>query len=210
MSQMSVNMEICDGMNWVERAIKKGLDTIFALLGLIVLSPVFLLVYFLLKRQGDGPVLFRQERIGYKGKPFYILKFRTMRVDSEKDGKPCLAKKGDDRLTPVGRFLREHHLDELPQLWNVFCGDMAFIGPRPERKFYIDQIMEHDPRYRFLYQIRPGVTSYATLYNGYTDTIEKMLRRLRYDLFYLQHRSWWFDFKILIKTFICIVFGKKF
>ena len=87
---------------------------------------------------------------------------------------------------------------------------MFFIGPRPERKFYIDKIMERDPRYRFLYQIRPGVTSYATLYNGYTDTIEKMLRRLRYDLFYLQHRSWWLDFKILIKTFINIVFGKKF
>ena len=113
-------------------------------------------------------------------------------------------------MTKIGKFLREHHLDELPQLWNVLCGDMSFIGPRPERKFYIDKIMERDPRYRFLYQIRPGVTSYATLYNGYTDTIEKMLRRLRYDLFYLQHRSWWLDFKILIKTFINIVFGKKF
>ena len=87
---------------------------------------------------------------------------------------------------------------------------LAFIGPRPERKFYIDQIMERDPRYRFLYQIRPGVTSYATLYNGYTDTLEKMLRRLRYDLFYLEHRSWWFDFKILVKTFLNIAFGKKF
>ena len=133
-----------------------------------------------------------------------------MRIDSEKDGKPCLAKKGDERLTPVGKFLREHHLDELPQLWNVFCGQMAFIGPRPERKYFIDQIMEHDARYVFLYQIRPGVTSYATLYNGYTDTMDKMLRRLRYDLFYLQHRSWWFDFKILVKTFINICFGKKF
>ena len=116
----------------------------------------------------------------------------------------------DVRLTKIGRFLREHHLDELPQLWNVFCGDMAFIGPRPERKFYIDQIIKHDPRYQFLYQIRPGVTSYATLYNGYTDTMDKMLRRLRYDLFYLQHRSWWFDFKILVNTFINICFGKKF
>ena len=113
-------------------------------------------------------------------------------------------------MTKVGKFLREHHLDELPQLWNVFCGHMAFIGPRPERKYFIDQIMEHDARYVFLYQIRPGVTSYATLYNGYTDTMDKMLRRLRYDLFYLQHRSWWFDFKILVKTFINICFGKKF
>lgn len=101
-------------------------------------------------------------------------------------------------------------LDELPQLWNVFIGDMAFIGPRSERKFYIDRIMEQDSRYRFLYQIRPGVTSYATLYNGYTDTMEKMLRRLRYDLFYLEHRSLLFDFKILVKTFLNIAFGKKF
>ena len=124
---------------------------------------------------------------------------------------PALYRGGKDkRLTKVGKFLREHHLDELPQLWNVFCGQMAFIGPRPERKYFIDQIMEHDARYVFLYQIRPGVTSYATLYNGYTDTMDKMLRRLRYGLFYLQHRSWWFDFKILVKTFINICFGKKF
>ena len=116
----------------------------------------------------------------------------------------------DPRMTRVGKFLRVHHLDELPQLWNVFVGDMSFIGPRPERKFYIDQIMERDPRYRYLYQIRPGVTSYATLYNGYTDTVDKMLRRLRYDLFYLEHRSWLFDFKILVKTFLNIAFGKKF
>ena len=119
------------------------------------------------------------------------------------EGKDC-------RLTKIGSFLRLHHLDELPQLWNVFKGDMAFIGPRPERKFYIDQIMERDPRYELLYQIRPGVTSYATLYNGYTDTMEKMLKRLELDLYYLEHRSWLFDFSILFKTFVSIVFGKKF
>ena len=103
-----------------------------------------------------------------------------------------------------------HHLDELPQLWNVLKGDMSFVGPRPERKFYIDQIMEHDPRYAELYQIRPGVTSYATLYNGYTDTMEKMLRRLDLDLYYLKHRSLWMDFGILFKTFVNIIFGKIF
>ena len=189
MNQVSVNMEICDGMNAEARTVKRWCDVVCALLGMLVLSPVFLLVYILLKCEGTNSVIFRQERIGYKGRPFSILKFRTMRMDSERDGQPRLAEKEDDRLTRVGKFLREHHLDELPQLWNVFVGDMAFIGPRPERKFYIDQIMERDPRYRFLYQIRPGVTSYATLYNGYTDTMEKMLRRLRYDLFYLEHRS---------------------
>lgn len=140
--------------------------------------------------------------------PLFLICYIAVRCE---DGGPALYKGGaDPRMTRVGKFLREHHLDELPQLWNVFIGDMAFIGPRPERKFYIDQIMERDPRYRYLYQIRPGVTSYATLYNGYTDTLEKMLRRLRYDLFYLEHRSWWFDFKILVKTFLNIAFGKKF
>ena len=131
-------------------------------------------------------------------------------MDAEKNGPALFDSENDDRLTHIGRFLREHHLDELPQLWNVFKGDMSFIGPRPERKFFIDQIMMHDSRYELLYQIRPGVTSYATLYNGYTDTMEKMLRRLEYDLYYLEHYSLLTDAKILFKTFVSIVFGKKF
>jgi lipopolysaccharide/colanic/teichoic acid biosynthesis glycosyltransferase len=110
----------------------------------------------------------------------------------------------------MGKWLRNHHLDELPQLWNVLKGDMTFVGPRPERKYYIDQILEHDPRYVELYKIRPGVTSYATLYNGYTDTMEKMLRRLELDLYYLEHQSLALDMKILFKTFTSIVSGKKF
>ena len=198
------------GLSFEQQFIKRTFDIIIAVCALVVLSPIYLVTAACIKLYDRGPVIFKQKRYTKDGKIFDIYKFRSMRLDAESMG-PQLYKGGrDPRLTKVGKFLREHHLDELPQLWNVFCGDMAFIGPRPERKFYIDQIMEHDPRYRFLYQIRPGVTSYATLYNGYTDTIEKMLRRLRYDLFYLQHRSWWFDLKILIKTFICIVFGKKF
>ena len=198
------------GMNGFERNVKRIGDCILAFIALVIFSPLFLVCYIAVKREDGGPAIFKQERIGRFGRPFYIYKFRSMRLDAEKSG-PALYKSGQDkRLTKVGKFLREHHLDELPQLWNVFIGQMAFIGPRPERKFYIDQIMEHDPRYRYLYQIRPGVTSYATLYNGYTDTMEKMLRRLRYDLFYLEHRSWWFDFKILLMTFMNIVFGKKF
>ena len=201
---------IPDGMNSFERNVKRVGDCIIASILMMLFSPLFLVCYIAVKREDGGPVIFKQERIGRFGRPFYIYKFRSMRLDAEKKGPALYAGGKDKRLTKIGKFLREHHLDELPQLWNVFCGDMSFIGPRPERKFYIDKIMERDPRYRFLYQIRPGVTSYATLYNGYTDTIEKMLRRLRYDLFYLQHRSWWLDFKILIKTFINIVFGKKF
>ena len=160
--------------------------------------------------EDGGPAIFRQERIGRFGRPFNIYKFRSMTVDAEKNGPQLCSHKKDERLTRIGKFLRKHHLDELPQLWNVICGDMSFIGPRPERKFYIDQIMERDPRYKNLYQIRPGVTSYATLYNGYTDTMEKMLRRLDMDLYYLEHRSWWFDARILGKTFIKIIFGRVF
>lgn len=201
---------IPDGMSVFERNVKRAVDMLVAAVCLIIFSPLFLICYILVKREDGGPAIFKQERIGRFGRPFYIYKFRSMKVDAEKDG-PQLYKHGkDDRMTKTGRFLREHHLDELPQLWNVFIGDMAFIGPRPERKYYIDKIMEHDKRYVFLYQIRPGVTSYATLYNGYTDTMEKMLRRLELDLYYLQHRSWWFDINILGKTFLNIVFGKKF
>ena len=201
---------IPDGMNAFERNVKRIGDCILALGALVVFSPLFLVCYIAVKREDGGPTIFKQERIGRFGRPFNIYKFRSMKLDAEKRGPALYAGGEDTRLTKIGKFLREHHLDELPQLWNVFCGDMAFIGPRPERQFYIDQIIKEDPRYRYLYQIRPGVTSYATLYNGYTDTLEKMIRRLRYDLFYLEHRSWGFDTKILFMTFMRIAFGKKF
>lgn len=201
---------IADGMNKLERSFKRASDFIIALICLIIFSPLFLICYILIKHEDGGPAIFKQERIGLFGRPFTIYKFRSMKVDAEKDGPQLFGHEKDERMTKIGRFLRDHHLDELPQLWNVLKGDMAFIGPRPERKYYIDKIMEHDPRYVYLYQIRPGVTSYATLYNGYTDTMEKMLRRLDLDLYYLEHRSWWFDTKILFKTFINIVFGKVF
>ena len=200
---------IPDGMNDFERSVKRVGDCLLAFIGLIIFSPLFLICYLAVKHEDGGAAIFKQERIGRFGRPFYIYKFRSMKLDAEKYGPALYAGGKDERLTKIGKFLREHHLDELPQLWNVFLGDMSFIGPRPERKFYIDQIMEHDPRYRYLFQIRPGVTSYATLYNGYTDTMEKMLRRLRYDLFYLERRSWFFDFKILFMTFMNIVFGKR-
>lgn len=203
---------IPDSMSSFSRNVKRLGDCILSFFALIVFSPLFLICYILIKMEDGGPAIFKQERIGRFGKPFNIYKFRSMRLDAEKFG-PQLSHAGgedDPRLTKIGKFIRAHHLDELPQLWNVFTGDMAFIGPRPERKFYIDQIMEYDKRYAYLYQIRPGVTSYATLYNGYTDTIEKMLQRLEYDLYYLSKRSWWFDFKILLNTFASIVFGKKF
>ncbi|MBP5381054.1 MAG: sugar transferase [Bacteroidaceae bacterium] len=200
---------VVDGMNCVERFIKRVFDIMASLMGLILLSPVILYVYIRLKCQNDGPALFRQERIGKGGKPFDILKFRTMKVDSEPDGIPQLAERSDDRLTPVGKFLREHHLDEMPQLWNVLVGDMSFVGYRPERQYFIDRIMEENSDYEQLYQIRPGVTSMATIYNGYTDTMEKMLIRLQMDLEYLQRRSLWLDLKIILTTVRLIGYGKK-
>lgn len=201
---------IYDGMNEVERNVKRVFDFLVAFVALVVFSPLFIVCYFAVKHEDGGPAIFKQERIGRFGRPFYIYKFRSMRVDAEKNGPALYQHERDTRMTKVGRFLRVHHLDELPQLWNVVRGDMSFIGPRPERKFYIDKIMLHDVRYEYLYQIRPGVTSYATLYNGYTDTMDKMLKRLELDLYYLKHRSWWFDITILFKTFVNLAIGKKF
>lgn len=202
---------IKDGMNWMERFSKRTIDLFVALFCIIVFFPLFVICYVAIKLEDHGPALFAQERIGHHGKPFNIYKFRSMTPNAEATGTPQLLNlDGDPRLTKVGRFLRAHHLDELPQLWNVFIGDMAFVGPRPERKYFIDKIMEADSRYEYLYQIRPGVTSYATLYNGYTDTLDKMLRRLHYDLYYLEHRSFKFDCKILWRTFWHIASGDEF
>lgn len=191
---------------------KRLFDIIGAFIALVIFSPLFLICYVLIRREDGKPVIYKQERIGLHGKPFFIYKFRSMRVDAEKDGPQLLldGKMEDPRLTKTGIFLRSHHLDELPQLWNVLVGDMSFVGYRPERKFYIDKIMQYNPRYEELYQIRPGVTSFATIYNGYTDTMEKMLKRLDLDLYYLEHCSLLFDFKVLSKTFFNIVGGKKF
>lgn len=189
---------------------KRIIDFCLAFICIILFSPLFIICYVAIRIEDGGPAFFKQERIGLGGRPFNILKFRSMSTNGERDEYALFKHEKNENLTSVGRFLRDHHLDELPQLFNVLKGDMAFIGPRPERKYYIDLIMEKDSRYELLYQIRPGVTSYATLHNGYTDTIEKMLVRLEMDLYYLQHQSLLLDAKILIQTFIYIVFGKKF
>lgn len=199
-----------DAMSPAMCRVKRCLDVIASVLGMIVFSPLFLIIYLAVKLEGGKTVIFRQERIGYKGKPFTLYKFRSMQESAESDGKPALCQKDDKRLTTVGRFLREHHLDELPQLWNVLKGEMSFVGPRPERKFYVDQIKAINPDYELLYKLRPGLFSAATLYNGYTDTMEKMLIRLRMDLEYLSTRSLWLDTKIIFLTVYSILSGKKF
>lgn len=188
--------------------LKRLFDVLCASIGLIVLFPVIILIGLIIFLFQNGPVFFVQERIGRDGKPFNIYKFRSMKTTSEQDGLPRLAQTNDKRLTTIGRYLRKHHMDELPQFWNVLKGDMAIVGPRPERQFYINQIMARNPRYVELYQIRPGLTSYATLKNGYADTIEKMLRRLNLDLIYLRHHTLCFDLKIILLTIAALIQGE--
>lgn len=204
---------IPDRMNALERTTKRLIDFMISLSCMIVFSPLWIAICIAIKREDGGPIIYKQERIGRFGRPFLMWKFRSMHINAENHG-PQLCKAAeeldDPRLTKVGRFIRAHHLDELPQLWNVFTGDMALVGPRPERAFYIEKIMEKDDRYPLLYQIRPGVTSYATLYNGYTDTIDKMVARLHLDLEYVQKRSLFLDMKILWLTFFKIMGGHKF
>ncbi|MBR6424176.1 MAG: sugar transferase [Bacteroidales bacterium] len=197
-------------MSGLGKTLKRGFDIALSSVLLLVFSPLIGICALAVFLEDGKPVIYRQERMGLGGKPFDILKFRSMRLDAEAAGPALYSGDEDPRLTKVGKFLRQHHLDELPQLWNVLCGDMSFIGYRPERQFYIDQIMAVNPRYRYLYQIRPGVTSYATLYNGYTDSLEKMLTRLDLDLYYLRNHSVWFDARVLGLTFLSIVGGKKF
>ncbi len=199
-----------DAMGKVQRCIKRGFDLVAAFTGIVVCSPVFLIISLLITYQGNGPVFFRQIRIGYKGRPFAIFKFRTMSSVVEEEGPQLVAGCDETNSTRLEQFLRGHHLDELPQLWNVLRGDMSFVGPRPERKFFIDKIMEQTDRYRLIYLMRPGLTSEATLYNGYTDTMEKMLRRMEMDIHYLEHRTLRIDLNIILKTILNIATGKKF
>ena len=203
------NAEYKDAMNGLQRAVKRLVDIVAAFCGIVILSPVLLIVYIIIQCAG-GEAIYKQERVGYKGKTFTIYKFRTMKKDAEKHGIPRTEAERLEQMTKVGRFLREHHLDELPQMFNVLNGDMTLVGPRPERKYFVDKIMEENPDYKYLYQLRPGLFSKATLYNGYTDTMEKMLERLRMDLEYLDTRTIWMDIDIIFRTVMSILTGKKF
>lgn len=184
---------------------KRVFDIVCALFALLALSPIFMVIIVLQWLTLGKTIFFRQERIGKEGRPFLILKFRTMRLDAEENGPQLTQIEDTSRCTSIGGFLRRHHLDELPQLWNVLVGDMSFVGYRPERKYFIDRIVERDPRYSLLYAMRPGITSEAAIYNGYTDTVEKMLRRLEMDLHYMQHASVIRDVSIIGQTFLSLL-----
>ena len=194
-------------MSDAELCIKRAFDIVMATIGLIVLSPLLAVIAIMVKCNSKGPIIYQQERIGLYGIPFYIYKFRTM-IEHAEEGQPQLTHDHDPRITTVGHWLRKYRLDELPQLWNILRGDMSIVGPRPERQFFIDQIMQQAPYYCLLYKVRPGLTSWGPIRVGYTDTIDKMIERLNYDIVYIENMSLLLDMKILFFTIDIILRGK--
>lgn len=188
------------------KSIKWFCDRLFALILLILFMPVYAVLAILVKRSSKGPIFFGQERIGLHGRPFTIYKFRTMHLDAEKDG-PSLSFDGDARVTSVGHFLRKYRLDELPQFWNVLRGDMSFVGPRPERAYYIRQLVEKAPYYYLLHNVRPGITSWGMVRYGYASNLDEMLERLQYDFLYYENMSLRLDLEVLLYTCRTIVKG---
>ena len=190
-----------------EKNIKLTLDKLISLFLLVFLSPVYLYLMFRVRKDSEGPVFIKQERIGYLGKPFMMCKFRTMRKDAEKDG-PTLSSENDERVTRFGQTMRKYRLDELPQFWNTLKGDMSIVGPRPERKYYIDRIVKQAPYFYLLHNVRPGITSWGMVKFGYARNIDEMIERMKYDILYYENMSLMLDLKIIIYTFRTIMTGK--
>jgi exopolysaccharide biosynthesis polyprenyl glycosylphosphotransferase len=196
-----------DSMPQWQKILKRLLDVLASILVLVLALPVFLFIALAVKLGSDGPVLYKQIRIGYKGKPFHILKFRTMIQNSEVSG-PMLSSANDKRITSAGKWLRKYRLDEIPQFINVLLGDMSLVGPRPERKFFIDQIVQIAPHYKHLHRVKPGITSWGQVKYGYAENVEQMVERLKFDILYIENRSIAIDFRILIYTVLTVLQGK--
>jgi exopolysaccharide biosynthesis polyprenyl glycosylphosphotransferase len=182
-----------------QQGVKRLIDIVVSLILLIILSPIFIAVALIIKFTSKGPVLFVQERIGLHGLPFNIYKFRSMYTDAE-SGTPMLSSENDNRITPFGKFMRKVRLDEIPQFWNVLIGDMSLVGPRPERQYFIDQIMPIAPHYRHLHKVKPGITSWGQVKFGYAENVNEMVERLKFDVIYIENMSLALDIKILFYT----------
>ena len=190
-----------------QRVCKRVIDIVIAAVGMIVLSPVYLISALLVKLSSPGPVFYYQERIGRFGKPFRIYKFRSMYVNAEQNG-PALSSDEDPRITRWGRFIRKWRIDELPQFYNILCGDMSLVGPRPERQHFIDIISQTHPHYRYLHKVKPGLTSWGMVQYGYAEDVPGMITRMKYDLLYIENCSLGLDVKIMLYTFLVIVQGR--
>ena len=188
-------------------SVKRLMDILLSLLALVLLSPVFLVTAIIVKCTSPGPIFYAQERIGYRGKPFKMHKFRSMYVDAEASG-PALSSDDDPRITPFGRIMRKYRLDEIPQFYNVLKGTMSLVGPRPERQYFIDKIVERAPEYMLLHKVKPGITSWGQVKYGYAENVDEMVERLRYDLLYLENMSLATDIKILLYTVLIIFQGR--
>lgn len=191
-----------------QKIVKRGIDIFVSLIALIFLLPIFALIAIAIKFDSKGPIIFRQERIGLKGKPFQILKFRSMKTDAEASGTPKLSHDQDDRRTKIGIILRRTRLDELPQFFNVLLGQMSLVGPRPERQYFINQIVASAPLYKRLHRIKPGITSWGQIKYGYATDVPEMIDRMKYDILYLENMSLGLDFKIMLYTALIMVQGR--
>ena len=192
---------------WQEN-VKRAIDVFSSIASFILLSPLLCFVALRTKLSSPGSIFYTQERVGYKGKPFIIYKFRSMYMDAEENGEPQLSSDHDARITPWGKVMRKWRLDELPQLWNIIAGDMSLVGPRPERKYYINRIMQFNPYYKYLLKVKPGLTSWGMIQFGYASSVEEMLERMQYDLLYIKNISLLVDFRIMLYTIRIIMMGK--
>lgn len=190
-----------------QQAVKRVFDIVLSLFAIILFFPIMVYVAIRVKRDSEGPIFYRQERIGKDGRPFYMYKFRTMYVGAEQDG-PQLSSQNDERITPFGSVMRRYRLDELPQFWNILKGDMSVVGPRPERRYFINQIEEKAPYYCLIYKIQPGLLSWGPIKIGYSDTVDKMIERLNYDIIYMDNMTLLTDLKIMIYSLEVIVKGR--